>query len=131
MEPAGTDPRATIPLAREELEVTRRKVDTGSVRVRKVVSERVEHVADSAISEEVVVDRVPVNRVVDAPSAPRQEGDVMVIPVFEEIVTVRREWLLKEELRVSKRVVQVPVRESVVLREEDVVVERSAPAEKK
>lgn len=130
MEPAGTDPRETIPLAREELEVTRRKVDTGGVRVRKVVSERVEHVTDSAISEGVVVDRVPVNRIVDAPSAPRLEGDVVVIPVFEEIVTVRREWLLKEELRVSKRVVRVPVDESVVLREENVAVERVAPAEK-
>jgi stress response protein YsnF len=101
------------------------------VRVRKVVSERVEHVAESAIREEVVVDRVVVNRVVDAPSAPRREGDMVVIPVFEEIVTVQRKWLLKEELRVSKRAVQVPFQQSVVLREEHAEVERSAPVEKK
>jgi uncharacterized protein (TIGR02271 family) len=128
MESAKMDRRRTVPVAREELEVERRRVDTGGVRVRKTVSERVQHVSESVTREEVAVDRVVVNRIVEAPSGPRQEGDVLVIPVFEEIITVERKWLLKEELRVSKHAVQVPFRDSVVLLEEHAVVER-APAE--
>ena len=123
--------RATIPLVSEELEVERKKVDAGGVRVRKTSSERIEHVTESFTHEEVVVERVAIDRVVDAPVEIRQEGDVTVIPVLEEIVTVQRKWLLREEVRVAKRRTQVPYEQDVVLRQENAVVERMPAQEKK
>lgn len=123
--------RATLPLASEELDVERKKVDIGSVRVRKTSAERVEHVRESTTREEVVVDRISINRIVETPTGIREEGDVTVIPVFEEIVTVERKWLLKEELRIAKRRTQVPHEEDVVLRQESAVVDRLPAHEKK
>ena len=52
------------------------------------------------------------------------KGDVLIIPVYEEIVTVQRQWVLKEEVRLRRREVQSRHREEVVLREEQAVVER-------
>lgn len=131
MENAETNSRSTIPVAREELEVGRRRVDQGSVRVRKVVSESVVRVEEEAKHEEVSIERVEINRPVQGPSEARHEGEVLVIPVFEEIVTVQRQWILKEELRVHRRTVTVPRSEDVVLREEQVTVERIPPSAKK
>ena len=51
---------------------------------------------------------------------------MLVIPVYEEVVTVQRKWVLKEEVRLRRREVQARHREEVVLREEQALVERRA-----
>jgi hypothetical protein len=58
---------------------------------------------DPLFSEEVSVERVVVERMVDEVPQIRQEGDVLVIPVVEEVITVQKRLLLKEEVRVSRR----------------------------
>ena len=115
-----------IPVAREEVSVSRDVVETGVVDVRKVVRERVEVIDEPMLHDEVDIERVPINRAVDALQPPRQEGDVLVIPVYEEVVTVQRKWVLKEEVRLRRREVQARHREQVVLREEQALVERRA-----
>jgi uncharacterized protein (TIGR02271 family) len=122
--------RATIPVAREDIEVTRAEIETGVVRVRKIVDERVQHVDEVALRDDVSVERIAIGREVDEPAGPRDEAGVLVIPVYEEIVKVERRWILKEELRVSKRRREVPVTEDVVLRQERAVVERTTSNEK-
>jgi uncharacterized protein (TIGR02271 family) len=119
-----------IPVAREEAAVSRERVETGLVRVRKIVSERVEVIDEPMLHDEVDIEHVAINRVVDAPQPPREEGDTLVIPVYEEVVTVRRQWILKEEVRLRRREVQTRHREEVVLREEQALVERQAPAQR-
>ena len=116
-----------IPVAREEVGVAREVVETGVVRVRKVVRERLESIDEPMLHDEVDVEHVTINRVVDAPQAPREEGDVLIIPIYEEVVTVHRQWVLKEEVRLRRREVETRHREEVVLREEQALVERQAP----
>ena len=53
---------------------------------------------------------------------------MLIIPVYEEVVTVQRQWVLKEEVRLRRREVQSRHREEVVLREEQAVVERRPPS---
>jgi uncharacterized protein (TIGR02271 family) len=115
-----------IPVVREEASVSREVVETGVVRVRKVVRERVETVDEPMLHDEVDIEHVPINRKVEAPEPPREEGDTLVIPVYEEVVTVHRQWILKEEVRLRRREVQSRHREEVVLREEQALVERRA-----
>jgi uncharacterized protein (TIGR02271 family) len=115
---------AVIPVVREEAAFTRRRVDRGVVSVRKVVHERVEHIDEPLLHDEVDIEHVAINRVVDAPQAPREEDGVLIIPVYEEVVTVERRWVLKEEVRLRRREVETRHREDVTLREEEVLVER-------
>ena len=116
-----------IPVAREDAAITRERVETGVVRVRKIVHERTELIDEPMLHDEVDIEHVAINRAVAAPEPPREEGDVLVIPVYEEVVTVQRQWILKEEVRLRRREVQTRHREQVVLRGEEAVVERPAP----
>jgi uncharacterized protein (TIGR02271 family) len=119
-------PSVVIPVAREEASIAREIVETGVVNVRKVVRERVEVIDEPMLHDEVHIEHVTINREVAAPEPPREEGDVLVIPVYEEVVTVHRQWVLKEEVRLRRREVQTRHREEVVLREEQALVERTA-----
>ena len=118
-----------IPIAREELAVGKRAVETGRLRVTKRVKTREESVVARLSHDEIDVERVSVNRPVDGPIKIRQDGDVLVIPVVEEVLVVRKQLVLKEELRVRKRSVVRPHRERVVLRSEEADVERQSLGE--
>jgi len=87
----------------EVLDIRRRRVETGKVRITKVVREREEEVATPRVREEITIERVPVNCVVDAPVSTRREGDTLIIPVLEEIVVTETRLVLKEEVRITTR----------------------------
>ena len=57
----------------------------------------------SLFKEDVDVQRVPVNRVLDAPAETRVEGDVTVILVMEERLKVEKQLILREEIRIVKK----------------------------
>jgi uncharacterized protein (TIGR02271 family) len=115
----------------EELEVGTRVVDTGVVRIRKVISNREAVVDDSIVQRDVVIERIPLNRPVDPAAVPdvRQEGDTLIIPVIEETLVVEKRLFLREEVRISRVGREVPTQTRVSLREERVVVEREEEAE--
>ena len=115
---------AVIPVVTEELVVGRQAVETGRVRVTKVVHEEQETVDQPTVTDEVTVERVPVNQYVEAAPEPRQEGDTLVLPVLEEVVVVQRKLLLKEEVRVTKRRTESRQPQTVSVRREEVKIER-------
>ena len=121
--------RVVVPVVAEEIEVDRRWVETGRVRVTKRVSERVEVVDEPTLLEEVHVERVPVDRVVDGPVPIRYEGDTMIVPLFEEVLVVEKRLVLKEELHITKRRREERSPREVTLRSEQARVERLEPRE--
>jgi uncharacterized protein (TIGR02271 family) len=120
----------TIPVVVETPVIGTSTVETGRVRVHKhVVREPVELEAEAA-REEVLVERVPFDCAVDGPLPVRTEGDVTIVPVVEEIVVVEKRFVLREEIRLTKRRTtrSVPVRSEA--RREVVTVER-IPSQKR
>ncbi len=115
-----------VPLVEEQLRVGKRIRETGRVRLQKIVETRQETVDEPLLREEVEIERVPIGTYVDAPVAVRQEGDVTVIPVLEEVLVVEKRLRLREELRVTKRRTEVREPQEVTLRTERVEVERLA-----
>ena len=92
---------------------------TRHTRTRDVV------VDEPVLRDQVVVERVAVGRVVQAVPPVRQEGDVTILSVVEEVVVVERRLMLKEELHLRRvRTTQRHV-ETVTLREQDVSVTRT------
>jgi Domain of unknown function (DUF2382) len=77
--------------------------------------------------EQIEVDRVAMGRPLEAVSPVRGEGDAVVIPVVEEVVVIERRLILKEEIPLRRVQTTERHRESVVLREQDVVIERTEP----
>jgi hypothetical protein len=131
--PLGLDDLATnvrqeevvVPVVREELQVGKRTEERGSVVVHVVPTLRTEVVDVPLAEERVEVERVPVNRFVTGVQPVRQDGDVTVVPVYEEVLVVERRLMLKEEVRVTRRRQVRPERRQVELRAEDVHVLRS------
>lgn len=124
-------PAAVMPVLEEELQVGRRRRVTGQVRLTRTVRREEATVDEPLLSERIEVERVPVNRPVEAPPAPRHEGETLVLPVVEEVLVVEKRLILKEEIRVRRvREVRHEPRR-IVLQKEDVRVEREAfPPEK-
>jgi uncharacterized protein (TIGR02271 family) len=118
-----------IPVAAESIQVQKRTVETGRVRIQKLVHEQEELVDEPLHDEEVQVERVQVNRVVDAAPAPRQDGDTMIIPVLKEVLVVEKRLLLKEEIHVTRRHVERREPQRFLLRREEVTVERLAASD--
>jgi uncharacterized protein (TIGR02271 family) len=113
----------TLPVVQEEFDVGKRVVDTGIVRVRTTTSEHEELVQMPLEREDVIVERVAIGRAVDAPLDVRHEGDVMIVPVHEEVIVVRRQRMVKDELHIRRRLSTVDATQPVVLRRQDVSVE--------
>ncbi|MDQ1558453.1 MAG: hypothetical protein QOD32_1513 [Pyrinomonadaceae bacterium] len=118
------DERIVMPVVAETLDVQKRKVDTGGVRIKKIVHEREEVVDEPLMREEVQVKRVPINRVVDAPVPVRHVGNTMIISLLEEVLVVEKRLMLKEELHITKGEVETYKPQRITLRTEEAVVER-------
>jgi uncharacterized protein (TIGR02271 family) len=112
-----------LPVVEETLAVHTSAVETGRVRISKRVHEREEIIDPPLLRDEVVIERVPINRVVEAPIAARSEKDTLIIPLLEEVLVVEKRLLLKEELRITKRRVETHMPQRVTLRREEAIVE--------
>lgn len=119
-----TDDSDVIALAEETAHVDKRQVVTGRVRVRTVTNEREELVRQELAQDSVEVTRVSVDRVVDALPEARQEGDVTIIPVVEEILVVETRLVLKEEIHIRRARSVETFETPVVLRSQEAVIER-------
>jgi len=118
------DGERRIPILEETLSVTKRRVETGRVRVEVKVVEREQPFELELDREEVEVRRLPVGRPVDAVPETRREGDTMIVPVVEEEVVVTKRLVLREEIHITRRSAKRTERASVTLRSEEAVVSR-------
>jgi len=75
-------------------------------------------------SQTVEVKRFTVNRPVEHKFKPRQEGDTLIIPVFEYVPIITMQLTLKEEVHVTTTVSQQEVFQNVLVNNEELVVER-------
>ena len=114
-----------IPVVEEIAHVKKRTVDRGSVRISKVVSEREETIDTSTLEDEIEIEHVARNTWLKKPAKPRREGDVLIVPVMEEITVVEKRIILREELYIRRKQVRKPATEKVRLRREEVRVEDS------
>jgi uncharacterized protein (TIGR02271 family) len=114
-----------IPVIEEQLQVGKKVVEAGSVRINKIVREEEVKVETPVVVEKLDIERIPINQfVASAPPAVRYEGDVMIVPILEEVVVVEKRLRLVEELRITKRQEHTQVSQPVILRKEEVVVDR-------
>lgn len=124
----AADRTTVIPIVEERVRVGKESVEAGRVQVRVTPREEVQVVDVPLTEERVEVERVPVNRVVEAPAGIREEGDVTIIPVYEEVLVVEKRLVLKEEVRLTRRRTTTNKQERVKLRKAEVTVLRPGAA---
>jgi stress response protein YsnF len=120
-DPASED---VLPIVEETLRLGTRERVTGKVRV-STTTEIVEEIARADLRSDLVdVTRIAVGRQVETVPEVRTEGDVVIVPVVEEILVVEKRLVLKEELHIRRRVETESVEVPVELRKQRAVVER-------
>jgi uncharacterized protein (TIGR02271 family) len=120
---------AAIPLAEERVSVTKREVETGRLRIEVSVDERQVAVPVELQHDEVEVERVPVNKAVGQLPSVRLEGSTTIIPVVEEVVVMEKRLILVEEIHVRRKSVPETRQVQVLLRSEQVRIDRGGTGE--
>jgi len=113
-----------LSVTEERLAVRIEEREAGSVRVRTVTHKELKEVPVVLQSTSIHVDRVPVYRFVDAKFEPRQEGDTLIVPVFEYIPVTELRLMLKEEIHVKSIVTSHESVHQAEVQRQDVVIER-------
>lgn len=116
---------APLRLLVEELTVARRRVEGDTVRVSTVTRQIEKTVDEALIRERVEVEHVVIGRPIDAVPSVREEDDVTIIPIVEEVLVIEKRLVLKEEVHIRRVRVPEIYHEVITLREQDIVVERT------
>ncbi len=124
---AGTLPEdsVVIPVLEEQLQVSKRTVPTGKVLVEKHVQQYQETLDVPLAVRTFDIERVVLNRPVQAAPAVRQEGDTTIYSLVEEQLVLTTQLVLKEEVRVTRRDTERRDTRTVTLNREILTVTRS------
>ncbi len=125
-ERGGLEEDLRVPRSEEELHAGVREREAGRVSARKSVRTEREVVRVPRRREEVEIERVPVEgEVKEAGGATEADigEDEVVLQVFEEEVVVTKRVVLKEEVRLRKRVAWDEETVEVDLRKEEVEID--------
>jgi len=114
-----------IPIVEERATIDKKVVPTARVRIASTVEQHLEMLRDELVAQTVDVERVRIDREVEAPPEIRSEGDTLIIPVVEQRLVVQKRWFVTEELRVHRRDHSEAVEIPVELRSTRVSVERA------
>ncbi|MDB5105807.1 MAG: hypothetical protein JWP91_3496 [Fibrobacteres bacterium] len=111
----------TIPLSEERLNVQKRQVEAGGVRLRKIIRTETVNQPVELQHEEIEIERVPASGT--ARPGDFQEEEIYV-PLRREEVDVSKDAQVREEVRVNKRTETERSQIKESLRKEDVEVDR-------
>lgn len=113
----STNNDATLQLRKEELDITKSKVQKGEVELSKEIIEEQKCVDVPITREEVVIERKPLNNeTCDAPIA--NEAPIR-IPVSEEKVDVNKRTVVTEEISAHKQPVEATQHIDETIRREE------------
>ncbi|QSF45902.1 YsnF/AvaK domain-containing protein [Paenibacillus tianjinensis] len=98
------DEARRLRLREEQLDVSKNKVQTGEVNVRKEIIEEQKTINVPVSHEEIVIERRSVNN--DSSSTPIGADETIRIPVSEEQVDVRKNTVVTGEVDIHKREIQ-------------------------
>jgi stress response protein YsnF len=113
-----------VPVVQEEVHADSLPVETGSVRVTKNVIPHEEILEQELRKGRVEVKRVKADRIVDGPQQVFRSGNTLVVPVVTEVLRVEKQWVVTEEIHITQIEERETVQQTVVVNEEQAVVER-------
>lgn len=113
-----------LSLNEEQLEVTKRTVDTGKVLLEKTV-EAYDVTFDEPLSvASWKIERVALGHVVEIPPPVREEALTTIYPVLEERMVLTKQLILVEEIRVTRATSERRDPQTFTLRREHLDIQR-------
>lgn len=113
-----------IRLTEENLKVTKKKIETGRIKISKKVLEEEVPVDLSGFEEEIKIERKKIDRVVEKPGpAVRKEGDSTVYSLYREVFI--KQTIFDEEVWISKTQTPTSNKRKEKVRKEILEIERT------
>jgi uncharacterized protein (TIGR02271 family) len=128
-EPPTASPPLVVPVVHEQVVVGKRTVETGCLRVNKTVREEEQVIDPPLLRTDAVVEHVPINRPIQSIPPIRRDGPTTIVPVVEEVLVVEKRLVLREELHITQRTSEYHNPQRVVLRHEEVNLQREKSPE--
>lgn len=123
--PSHEASETVIPLIEERLDVGKRTVGTGTVRLTKTIQEYTEALDERLAVRTFDVERHVINQPVDAAPPIRQEGQTTIYSIVEEQLVLTKQLVLTEEVWIVQRDTERHDTRPVTLHKEHLVVERT------
>ena len=114
----------SLAVSEEKVVVAKETAVVGRVRVRTQTEAVEAMVSETINSEHIEIERVTINREIDRIPETRREGDVLILPLVEEVLVVEKRLVLKEELHIRCRSVAETISAPVTVRKQRAVIER-------
>ncbi len=122
--PQLDNPTLRVPIFEESLTLEKAEVQTDAVRIRTSVDERNVVVEDVVTRGALTVERVRMDRAVEAAPPPRESGDTTIISLVEERLVVEKRLFVVEEIHVTRKQTQERVAIPVTLRATHATIQR-------
>ena len=116
-----------LKLAEEDVSLFKKTEDIGGVQVSRITRTYTQPVEELLRSDRVEVERVPIDQPVSEIPPIREEDDVIIVPVVEEVLQYHRQLILKEEVRLRRVTATEKFEDDVLLHRQEAVVTRLAP----
>lgn len=113
---------AKLNLRREELDISKNKVQKGEVELGKEIIEEQKVIDVPVTREEIVIERRALNN--EASDSPIQDEETIRIPVNEETVNVNKHTVLTGEVSAHKRAIEDTRHVEETLKREEARVNR-------
>jgi uncharacterized protein (TIGR02271 family) len=94
------------------------------VEVSTVTHQCDELVDEMLARENVEIERTPIGKRIDVMPSIREDGDMIIVPVVEEVLIIERQLILKEEVCIRKAHSTERYQKRVTLRKQEAVVRR-------
>lgn len=121
---ASSEDASKLALLAEELAVEKETVETGRLRVTKKTHTREAFVDENLLREYADIETIPIGRPISEMPSIRQEGDITIIPIVEEVLHTERRLILKEEVKITRRRTTEQFHDRVPLRYQEAVITR-------
>lgn len=120
----GSHQDLKLGLLAEELSVGKETVETGRVRVATHTHEREVLIDENLVQTRLEIETIPKGVEIVAVPKIRQEGEITIVPVVEEVLVVERRLMLKEEVRIRRVHTTECHQEKATLRHQEAVIRR-------
>lgn len=114
-DPTERTDETRIPIVEERASIGVRESQSHITVMTRAVQEDV-RLSEDLHHRRVEIERVPCDRIVDAPPVPREEDGITILSVVEEELVVTRRLRLVEEIRMTPVVVEETVERTEKLR---------------
>jgi len=92
----------TLELREEQLVAHKDLRELGEIQVRTEIDQLPGRLEVDAYREEVVIEHEPVGQIVSEREQPSEDGDVLVVPIYEEQLVVVKRLVLRERMRIRR-----------------------------